>query len=191
MHRHPYRHINTAWLVLVACLLTLLLFNPGWLSRESIAALLESLGTGALLVYILLSLGRAVFLIPCTPFVLAGAITFPELREFVFLISLAGVVVGALLVYSFPSFGDYDEFLEAKYPQKIAVLKSHMHGPYWFWIIAGWSFFPLVPTDVICYVAGMVKLPFRKLVTALLAGEVPLVAAYVYLGGEIGEWLRI
>ena len=59
-----------------------------------------------------------------------------------------------------------------------------------FAIVAGWSFFPLVPTDVICYVAGIAKMSFKKMVMALLFGEIPLVTTYIFLGVEIGEWLR-
>ncbi len=184
-------HFNTLWLALVAVLGAMLLFFPDWLSRESIAVFLDSLGGLALLVYVLLSLSRAVLMIPCTPFVLAGGIAFPEMLALVWLISLAGVVAGAYLVYSFPSFGSYDEFLENRYPDKIASLSKQLHGPWSFWIIAGWSFFPLVPTDLICYVSGVVKLHFRKLITALLVGEIPLVSAYVFLGAGIGEWLRV
>lgn len=189
--QHYFRHLNTLWLVLVALVLLLLLFNPDWISRESIAGLLENLGGFALAVYVLLSLSRALFLLPCTPFVLAGAITFPDLSVVVLLISLAGVVAGALLVYSFPAFGNYDEYLEGKYPDQIAALKDRMRSDYIFWFIAGWSFFPLVPTDVICYVSGVARLPFRKLIVPLMVGEIPLVIAYVYLGTEIGEWLRL
>ena len=184
-------HINTLWLVLVAVLGGLLLFNPEWLTRETIASFLDGLGALALLVYVFLSLSRAVLMIPCTPFVLGGAIAFPEQLALVWLISLAGVVAGAFLVYSFPSFGNYDEYLENKYPDKIALLGKQIHGPWSFWIIAGWSFFPLVPTDLICYVSGVVKLRFRKLMIPLLAGEIPLVTAYVFLGAGIGEWLRL
>ncbi len=184
-------HINTLWLLLVAGVLCLLLIFPDWLSRESIAGFIEGLGAMALLVYILLSLSRALLMFPCTPFVLAGGIVFPEQLLLVWLISLAGVVAGAYLVYSFPSFGSYDEYLEGKYPDKIGILKERLHGPWSFWIIAGWSFFPLVPTDLICYVSGMVKLRFRRLLTALMAGEVPLVTAYVFLGAGIGNWLRV
>lgn len=189
--QHPLRHLNTLWIGLVVLVLLLVLFNPGWVSRESIAGLLDGLGGFALLVFLLLSLGRALFLLPCTPFVLAGAITFPQWPFMVLVISLAGVVAGAFLVYSFPSLGDYDEYLERKYPRRIAQLKSQLHSDYAFWLIAGWSFFPLVPTDVICYVSGLVNLRFRKLVLPLLVGEVPLVTAYVYLGTEIGAWLRV
>ena len=52
---------------------------------------------------------------------LAGAIPFPQWPFLVFAISLAGVVVGPLLVYSFLFFGGYDRLLVDKCPQKIAI----------------------------------------------------------------------
>ena len=185
------RHINTIWFVVVAIVLASIVIFPSWLSRESISNLLNQMGTMALIAYVLLSLSRALLLIPCTPFVLAGAITFPQWPLVVFLISIAGIVVGALLVYSFPSFGSYDELLEKKYPEKIAYLREKMRSKYAFYFIIGWSFFPLVPTDVVCYIAGMAKMSFKKMITALLLGEIPIVVVYVFLGAEIGEWLRI
>jgi len=185
------RHFNSIWLSAVAIFLLLLLIYPDLVTRDSIAGLLEGLGTGALIVYVLMCLTRSLLMIPCTPFILAGAITFPDMQIFILVISYIGIVVGAFLVYSFPSFGNYDQLLEYKYPDKIAMLREKMHGKYSFWIIAGWSFFPLVPTDVICYVAGMVKLSYKRMVIPLLIGEIPLVTTYVFLGSEIGEWFRI
>ncbi len=184
------KHFNHIWFVLVAAVLTTLLLNPEWLSRESIAQYLAGLGTMALLVYIALSLSRALLMIPCTPFVFAGGIAFPQWPLLVLLISVAGIVAGATLVYSFPSFGSYDDYLESKYPEKVALLKRKMQSPYAFWFVVGWSFFPLVPTDAICYVAGMAKMSYKKLISALLLGELPLVVAYIYIGVEAGEWLR-
>ena len=191
MLAYLHRHINSVWLCLVALVLGLLLLFPDWLTRDSISAYLAGLGSGALLVYLLMCMTRSLLMIPVTPFVLAGAVTFPDLLMLVFGISLAGIVVGAFLIYSFPAFGGYDRLLEERYPVKIALLKKNMHGKRSFWIIAGWSFFPLVPTDLICYVAGMVRLPFRKVVGPLMVGEIPLVTIYVYLGSEFGDWLRI
>ena len=116
------QHFNTIWLALVAVLLLLLLLFPELLSRDSIANFLTGLGATALLVYVLLSLSRALLMIPSTPFVLGGAIAFPDMPVVVWFISVAGVVVGALLVYSFPSFGGYDRFLEEKFPDKVVFL---------------------------------------------------------------------
>lgn len=185
------KHLNTVWFVVVAAILGMIVIYPELLTRESISQLLNQMGSMALVVYVLMSLSRSLLLIPCTPFVLAGAISFPQWPFLVFAISLAGVVVGAFLVYSFPSFGGYDRLLEEKYPEKITNLKTKMQHKNAFWFVVGWSFFPLVPTDAVCYVAGVAKMPLRKMLTALMIGEFPLVAAYVFLGGEIGEWLRI
>lgn len=185
------KHLNVIWLLLATFSLILIFLFTDWLSRDSIAGILSTLGPLAFAVYIILSLSRAVFLIPCTPFVLAGAVSFPQWPLPVFLISIAGIVVGASLIYSFPSFCGYDRLLEEKYPEKIAGLKEKMHGRYSFWIVTAWSFFPLVPTDAVCYVAGISKMPIRKMLIAVVLGELPLVTAYVFLGAEIGEWLRV
>ena len=185
------KHFNTIWLLLAAMMLLLLLLFPEWLSKDSIANFLAGLGTTALLVYLLLSLSRALLMIPSTPFVLGGAIAFPDMPVMVWLISVSGVVVGAFLVYSFPSFGSYDRFLQEKFPDKVVFLKEKMQGRYAFWIIAGWAFFPLVPTDAVCYVAGVVKMNYKKMIVPLLIGQLPLATAYIFLGTEIGEWLRI
>ena len=171
--------------------LVLLLFFPDWVSRDSIKTYLEGLGTAALTVYILMCMTRSLLLIPVTPFVFAGAITFPDLLILVFAISLAGIAVGAFLIYSFPAFGGYDRLLEERYPAMITLLTEKMHGNCSFFIIASWSFFPLVPTDLICYVAGIARLPFRKVVWPLMVGEVPLVTVYTFIGSEFGDWLRL
>lgn len=185
------KYVNTVWIIVVALMLGSWLIYPDWLSRGSISGFLNQMGPMALIAYVLLSLTRSLLLIPCTPFVLAGAMSFPQWPLLIFIISLAGVVVGASLVYSFPSFGGYDKLLEKKYPGKIAFLKQKMQSKYAFLFVTGWSFFPLVPTDAVCYVAGMAKMPLRKMLLALIIGEFPLVTAYVLLGGGIGEWLRI
>lgn len=185
------KHINTVWLLVVAVILGIIVIHPEWLARESISHFLGQMGSRALIIYVLMSLTRSLLLMPCTPFVLAGAISFPQWPLLVFAISLTGVVVGAFLVYSFPSFGGYDRLLEEKYPEKIANLKTKMQHKNAFWFVVGWSFFPLVPTDAVCYVAGVAKMPLRKMLAALLMGELPLVAVYVFLGAEIGEWFRI
>ena len=184
------RHINSVWLGLCGATLIFLAFNPQLLQRETIAGFLDGLGGGALFVYILLSLGRAGLLLPATPFVLAGGAVFPEQPLSVFLISLAGVASGALLVYSFPSFGNYHHLLEEKFPRRIARLRARMGHRHVYWFIAGWSAFPLVPTDLVCYVAGVARISALKTMGAVLAGELPIVAFYVLVGVGLGEWLR-
>lgn len=184
------KYFNTVWLGFVLIAVSVVWFSTDWLTRDSVATFLNSLGGFAFAGYIMVSLARSFFLIPCTPFVLAGAISFPQWPLAVFFISVLGIVVGGALVYSFPSFGGYNRLLEAKYPAQIGFFKKHLHGKYAFWIVGAWSMFPLVPTDAVCYAAGAVKMSLSRMLTALVLGELPIVSAYVFLGAEIGAWLR-
>jgi uncharacterized membrane protein YdjX (TVP38/TMEM64 family) len=185
------KHLNTLWLVTVVLVLIVIALNPDLLNRGSIARFLGGLGASALLVYIGISLARALVMMPSTPFILAGAVAFPQAPILVFVISYIGVVAGTLLIYKFPSFGSYDEYLEEKYPKQIGQIKEKMQSRYSFWIVVGWSFFPLVPTDLISYVAGIAKMSLKKLVAAVIIGELPIVTFYVFAGVELGEWLRV
>jgi uncharacterized membrane protein YdjX (TVP38/TMEM64 family) len=42
-----------------------------------------------------------------------------------------------------------------------------------------------VPTDVICYVAGIVKMPYRILISGVIIGELVLIYLYVFYGGQL------
>jgi len=185
------RNFNFIWLGLVTILMGLLFAFPNWVSRESIANFLKMLGPMALAGYFVASFVRAIFLIPSTPLILAGAISFPQWPVAVILISLAGIAFGGWMLHRFPSIGGYDRILETKYPDKIAFLKKKMQGKFAFWVVVGWSFFPLVPTDVICYVAGLAKMPLRLLLAGLMLGESFLTSVYVFAGAGLGDWLRL
>ena len=187
---HPLSHLNTLWLVLCGSGLLFLAFSPQLLARDAIADFLNSLGPAALLVYVLLCLCRAALLLPATPFVLAGGVVFSAQPLLVFAVSMAGIAAGALLVYSFPSVGGYRDLLEQKFPHRIGQLKARMQHRHVYWFIAGWSAFPLVPTDAVCYAAGIARLSAARMVAAVLAGELPIVAFYVIAGVGLGEWLR-
>ena len=173
-----------------AVVLLSLALNPELLDRDRISGFLNGLGPLAFVTYIVICLTRAVLLIPSTPFVLAGSITFPDWPIAVFIVSVIGILAGALLIYSFPKFGSYDEYLEEKYPEKIGYIKEKMRGEHAYWIVMGWSAFPLVPTDLICYVAGIARMSYNKMASAVVIGELPIIILYIVVGMEFGEWLR-
>jgi uncharacterized membrane protein YdjX (TVP38/TMEM64 family) len=131
--------------------------------------------------FIGISLVRGFFLVPSTPVVLTGGVLFPESLPMVFAMSVAGIVVSATAIYYLPGAGGFDHLLERKYPEQIARMKTLLVTPHAFWVVAGWSFFPLVPTDAICYAAGLLGMPYRRMIVALLLGEMPLVIAYLFL----------
>ena len=62
-----------------------------------------------------------------------------------------------------------DEFVERKYPNHIRKLKSLLQK-YQLPIIIGWSFMMFLPTDLICYVCGTLRINFTKFILCLLIG---------------------
>ncbi len=66
---------------------------------------------------------------------------------------------------------------------------ARLGSPYSTLFVLVWSFFPLVPTDLICYVAGIVKMPFKYLLIGVVVGESILVYCYVFLGAEFLNFL--
>ena len=52
-------------------------------------------------------------------------------------------------------------------------------------IIIGWSFFLLLPTDVLCYVCGSLKINYKKFLIGVIIGEGTVYAIYIFFG----DWL--
>ncbi|MEZ4923188.1 MAG: VTT domain-containing protein [Crocinitomicaceae bacterium] len=173
------------WLAVIAILLSLFLFQPGSFTPENIAQFMKQYNDQILIIYIFISLLRGLFLIPSTPFVLAGALLFPEQPWTVFTISIVGLIVGSTLVYYLSDALGFSKKLEKKYPRKIERWHKRLNSPWAAGIVVAWSFFPLVPTDVICYVAGIVKMPYRILISGVIIGELVLIYLYVFYGGLI------
>jgi uncharacterized membrane protein YdjX (TVP38/TMEM64 family) len=158
------------------------LFFPDLFDADALSQRLERLGGWAWGAFVVISLVRGLVLIPSTPVILAGAALFPGEYLAVFLISMLGICCSAALLYRFPGFAGYDSRLAARYPEQLARLQDQLGKPRAQWFVALWAFFPAVPTDLICYAAGLVRMPFHRLMLGIVIGEVPLVAAYVLLG---------
>ena len=134
--------------------------------------------------YVLLSLFRPLTLVPSTVLIVVGTILFPDDYIVVFVISLSGIVASAGLIYYFFDFLGLADIFEQKHSRRIRWLEEKLsqHG---FWIVVGWSVFPFVPTDVICYVAGSLRMHLGKFLLAVAIGEIPIVIFYI--GGSL--WL--
>lgn len=115
--------------------------------------------------------------IPSTPFAVAGVLLFPPLEAY--LINLTGIVTSSIVVYYFTQYLRLDVWLESKYSVQIEKIKKALHKKE-LPIIAGWSFFPVVPTDLIIYVSSTLNIPFWKCAVGILIGEGTLNAFYIF-----------
>jgi uncharacterized membrane protein YdjX (TVP38/TMEM64 family) len=54
-------------------------------------------------------------------------------------------------------------------------------------IVTAWSFLPIVPTDLICYVCGVMKISFSRFMAGVLIGEGAICALYIFAGSQLLE----
>ncbi len=187
-----YRRILTwVWALVVLAIGAWYLTHPADFSSERFEALLASWGPWAFPGFVVISFLRGPLLVPSTPVVLAGGAFFPEAIPAVLAVSMVGIVASATLLYRFPGFAGYDSLLEAKHPEKLAMVRKRLAGPGAMWFVALWSFAPVVPTDLICYAAGLVRMPYRRMILGVIIGELPLVTAYILLGTKLSAFLPL
>ena len=172
------------WVALMLALSVLYTVNPDLLDPERLVESLRGLGPSGLFGYVVLSIVRAFTLVPSTVLVLVGMLLFPDRPWFVMISSLGGIVISALLIYLFFEFLGLGELFERKHAARVRWLEEQMNRK-GFWLVVGWSAFPLVPTDVICYVAGTLRMHLGKFAAGVALGELPLVAFYVWAGGML------
>jgi uncharacterized membrane protein YdjX (TVP38/TMEM64 family) len=79
-----------------------------------------------------------------------------------------GIVFSGVLIYRFSGIMGFDK-LFSKQKENTKIKKAI--EKYGFYAILLWSFAPVVPTDLICYVAGTVRYHFWRFVLALALGE--------------------
>ena len=183
------RFLTYLWGIVVLGVLALWVAQPSLFSEAAISQALGALGAWSFVGYVAVSLARGVALIPSTPLVLAGGVLFPDDLLTVLVVSMVGIVVSATLLYRFPGYGGYDAWLESKHPERIAQLRTHLVKPRAQWFVTLWAVTPVVPTDLVCYAAGLVRMPFRRMILGIVIGELPLVTAYILLGNRLAGFL--
>lgn len=115
--------------------------------------------------------------VPSTPFAVAGVLLFPPLEAYT--LNLIGIITSSVVVYYFTQYLRLDVWIDSKYPVQIEKIKKALRKKE-LPIIAGWSFFPVVPTDLIIYVGSTLNIPFWKCALGILIGEGTLNALYIF-----------
>jgi len=156
---------------------------------ESQLAHARSWGPWALYaLYVALGAVRGFTLVPSTTLVLA-AVPFMAPAPLL-ACTLLGIMISSASIYYFSAALRIDERVARKHPEKIARL-TDLVNRYEMPIIIGWSFFPLVPTDLICYVCGVLRVRFWKFLIGVTIGEGAICAIYIYGGDQILRWVGL
>ena len=177
------RTLLVCWIITVCSVLCYYLLNRDQFSPHRVASFLKDHHTVLLLSYFIVSMVRGWFLIPSTPFVVAGILLFPDQLFWVFGISLLGVTFSGAFIYYFAQYLEMDRLVIKKKKHMERVQKGI--NRFGFWVVLAWSFFPVVPTDLICYAASITRMHFWKFIAALFLGEALLIAGYIWLGDGV------
>ena len=179
LHNPRLRYsLFTLWLLIVAGALYLYFFKRAAVQSELQDALSASFWAAAI-AYLLIGSFRAFTLVPATfPLLIA----MPFFDPWVLLaLTLPCIAISSSVAYWFAEVIHMDEVFERRYPRQITRLK-HLLQTYQLPIIIGWSFFLLLPTDLICYVCGSLKINFKKFLLGVVVGEGTVYGIYIFLG---------
>jgi uncharacterized membrane protein YdjX (TVP38/TMEM64 family) len=182
LHSKPVRYTLFAlWILVAAAALYLYFFKREVIQTEMRDAMSASFWA-ACLTYLLIGALRAFTLVPATfPLLIA----MPFFDPWVLLaLTIPCIAISSSICYWFAEALHMDELFERKYPRQIGKLKQLLQR-YQMPIIIGWSFFLLLPTDVLCYVCGSLKINYRKFLIGIIIGEGTVYAIYIFFG----DWL--
>lgn len=185
--RELRRLLVALWLGLVGGALVVVLFRRDLLQHAlERAASLSVVAGGA--VYLLFGALRGFTLIPSTTLVLIAVAFFPPGPLFV--LTLAGILISSTSIYFFSEALGLDVVLKRRHPQAVAKLTNALQK-HELPIIIGWSFFPLAPTDLICYVCGVLRVNFLTCLVGVAIGEGTICGIYIFAGDQALRWLGV
>ena len=179
MHERPRIRKKTlyTWISVTVVILVLYLFNRDLFDISFLQRFIDDHRLMVISVYLVILTLIGLTFIPSTPFAIAGVLLFPPAQAY--LINLVGIVTSSAIVYYFTQYLRLNKWIEAKYPEKIIKIRNALNKKE-LPIIAGWSFFPVVPTDLIIYVSSTLGIPYWKCLAGILIGEGTLNAFYIF-----------
>jgi uncharacterized membrane protein YdjX (TVP38/TMEM64 family) len=178
------------WIAIVVAGVGSYIYSPSTFTAENMAAFMLRFGGVIWLIYFLFSTFRGFTLLPSTPLVLAGTILFPEQPFSVLAVSMIGILLSSTMIYYFSEFLGFDDYFENHKPEMTRKIKQKLEHPLGFLFVAGWAFFPFVPTDLVCYLAGTTRMKFWKFIVAVGVGELILCTLYILFGGSLVKFVR-
>jgi uncharacterized membrane protein YdjX (TVP38/TMEM64 family) len=133
-------------------------------------------------IYVGLGAVRGFALIPVTNLVVIAIPIFPPVP--LLLLTLVGILISSATIYAFAGSLRLADYFERKHAEKTERVRTALRrNP--TTIVTAWSFLPFVPTDLICYVCGVMRVSFGRFLLGVLIGEGAICAIYIFAGHEL------
>jgi uncharacterized membrane protein YdjX (TVP38/TMEM64 family) len=154
--------------------------------RDEMLVLSASSTFIAAAVYLVMGCVRGFTLIPVTYLIPFGLLFLSPAVHF--LLTIGGILVSSAGLYYFSERLQLAHYFETRYASHVARMRGLLRRQE-LPIVIGWSFFPLAPTDLICYVCGSLGVDVRKMLAGILIGEGIICALYIFLGRQLLSFL--
>ncbi|WP_300600301.1 VTT domain-containing protein [Niabella sp.] len=169
------------WLLLMAGGGFIYWYNRQHFTQEAIAGFLLQYRQQAWLVYFGICVFRGIFLLPSTPFLLAGMLIFRDTPLLLFGVFMCSILTVAAFIYYTAGYLRFPGLSITAAP-RLERIQQQLQGKRGFWLILGWAFMPFTPTDLVCYAAGLLRMRFWYFILPLLLGEAVICALYIING---------
>jgi uncharacterized membrane protein YdjX (TVP38/TMEM64 family) len=170
------------WSFVIVFVIIFIIYHPEILSATFLQKNINHYQGMVWPIYLGLLLIRVPLLIPPTPLLFLGLLLFPESKLLTVMLVMISSLISATFFYYFAGNTGWYRFLFEKYPKQTKKAEILMNKANAVWIVVLWSFIPIAPGDLICYIAGIVRMPFRVLLIGVVMGQLPLMLLYAYMG---------
>ncbi|MFM8534744.1 MAG: VTT domain-containing protein [Acidimicrobiia bacterium] len=182
IHNRAVRYgLFVLWVAIAAGALYLYFFQREAVQAEMRNAMSASFWAASIS-YLVIGALRSLTLVPAT-FPLLVAMPFFD-PWVLMALTIPCIAISSAICYGFAEALHLDELVETRYPRHIRKLKELLQS-YQLPIIIGWSFMLFLPTDVLCYVCGSLRINFKKFIVGVVIGEGAVYAIYIFLG----DWI--
>lgn len=175
------------WLLALVSVLYVYFFHQAFLHAQ-FTRIAETSIFLAYAVLLLVGSLRGFVLIPATYLIVLGLLFFPPWP--LYFIIVAGIMISSVSVYYFSEFLHLDALFEKKHHRQVAWVRRGLQK-YELPIIIGWSACPVLPTDLICYICGTLRVNLPKFLLGLFIGETIMCAIYIFVGHRVMEYLGL
>jgi uncharacterized membrane protein YdjX (TVP38/TMEM64 family) len=190
--RRQYINVKVAaiilWLLLLITVVAIV--GPGKilagyqsLTPEGIKVFVLSFGVLAVLVFLIISLMRPVFFIPLTPFTIASGFLFGI--GWGLLYAMIGSVISALLVFGISRYL-FQDYVKRKVLCNYPAIDRRIQENGWRYVLF-LRLIPVIPFDVVGYLAGASRVKPGDYLFGTAAGELPGAIILVIFGATLEQ----
>jgi len=153
------------------------------MTPEQIRNFILSFGAMAVLAFMVISMLRPLVFLPVTPFTIASGFLFGPGWGVVY--AVTGSMLSALLTF-FLSRYLFHDYVRARVLPAYPAADRMVHGREWQFI-AFLRIIPILPFDVVGYIAGSTGVRLKKYLFGTLIGEIPGATILVILGCSLND----